>query len=148
MAVETDLAAEDLQPSMSSECKRVDKLTSGVECRQKNTGILVDVQRAVVSIRGGNKPQPVCRCSSGNPAVYASFTPETAMEELLAHFRYYGIPFHAAMSRLFVATRAQLPKWFLTEGANRKRMQIAERRLLGCGQGMGSWTFSLVDWVE
>lgn len=71
------------------------------------------------------------------------------MEELLAHFRYYGIPFHAAMSRLFVATKAQLTKVVdLTEGANRKRMQIAERRLLGCGQGMGSWTFSLVDWVE
>jgi hypothetical protein len=35
----------------------------------------------------------------GIAAVYASFTPETAMEESLAHFRYYGIPFHAAMPR-------------------------------------------------
>ena len=28
----------------------------------------------------------------GIAAVSASFTPETAMEESLAHFRYYGIP--------------------------------------------------------
>jgi RES domain-containing protein len=29
----------------------------------------------------------------GIAAVYASFTPETAMEESLAHFRNYGFPF-------------------------------------------------------
>ena len=69
----------------------------------------------------------------GIAAVYASFTPETAMEESLAHFRYYGIPFHAAMPRMFVAIKAQLTKVVdLTERANRKRMQIAESRLLGC----------------
>ncbi len=69
----------------------------------------------------------------GIAAVYASFTPATAMEESLAHFRYYGIPFHAAMPRVFVAIKAQLAKVLdLTEGANRKRLQIAESRLLGC----------------
>ena len=46
----------------------------------------------------------------GIAAVYASFTPATAMEESLAHFRYYGIPFHAAMPRVFVAIKAQLAK--------------------------------------
>ncbi len=69
----------------------------------------------------------------GIAAVYASFTPATAMEESLAHFRYYGIPFHAAMPRVFVAIKAQLSKVLdLTEGVNRQRLQIAESRLLGC----------------
>jgi RES domain-containing protein len=69
----------------------------------------------------------------GIAAVYASFTPETAMEETLAHFRYYGIPLHAAMPRIFVAIRAQLTKVLdLTEGVNRRRIQIAESRLLEC----------------
>lgn len=69
----------------------------------------------------------------GIAAVYASFTPATAMEESLAHFRYYGIPFHAAMPRVFVAIKAQLAKVLdLTEGVNRQRLQIAESRFLGC----------------
>lgn len=69
----------------------------------------------------------------GIAAVYASFTPETAMEETLAHFRYYGIPPHAAMPRIFVAIRAQITKVLdMTEGANRRRIRIAESRLLEC----------------
>ncbi len=69
----------------------------------------------------------------GIATVYASFTPATATEESLAHFRYYSIPIHAAMPRMFVAIHAQLIKVLdLTEGANRKRLQIAESRLLKC----------------
>lgn len=69
----------------------------------------------------------------GIAAVYASFTPETAMQETLAHFRYYGIPPHAAMPRIFVAIRAQLTQGLdLTEGANRQRLQLSEGRLLAC----------------
>lgn len=69
----------------------------------------------------------------GVAAVYASFTPETAMEEALAHFRYYGIPFHAAMPRMFVALRAKLAKVLdLTEGEVRQRVRISEARLIGC----------------
>lgn len=69
----------------------------------------------------------------GIAAVYASLTPETAMEESLAHFRYYGIALHAAMPRIFVAIQAKLSKVVdLTEGANRKRLLIAEHRLVEC----------------
>jgi len=59
----------------------------------------------------------------GIAAVYASLTPETAMEESLAHFRYYGIALHVAMPRIFVAVAMQvkLSKIVdLTEGSNRK----------------------------
>lgn len=69
----------------------------------------------------------------GIAAVYASLAPETAMEESLAHFRYYGIALHAAMPRIFVAIQAKLSKVVdLTQGANRKRLLIAEQRLLEC----------------
>ena len=69
----------------------------------------------------------------GIATVYASLTPETAMEESLSHFRYYGIPLHAAMPRIFVAIQAKLSKAVdLTVGANRKRLLIAEHRLVEC----------------
>jgi RES domain-containing protein len=69
----------------------------------------------------------------GIAAVYASFTPETAMKESLAHFRYYGIPPFTAMPRVFVAVEARLSKVLdLTEGDNRRRLGISERRLLEC----------------
>lgn len=67
----------------------------------------------------------------GISAVYASLTPETAMEEALAHFRYYGIPAHAAMPRTFVAIRAELSKVLdLTRGRVRQRLRISEKRLM------------------
>jgi len=67
----------------------------------------------------------------GVAAVYASLTPEVAMEEALAHFRYYGIPPHAAMPRTFVAIHARLSRVLdLTEGAVRRRLRIAEQRML------------------
>ncbi len=69
----------------------------------------------------------------GIAAVYASLTPETAMEESLSHFRYEGIALHAAMPRMFVAIQAKLSKAVdSTEGANRKRLPVAERGLLEC----------------
>ena len=57
----------------------------------------------------------------GIAAVYVSLTPETAMEETLAHFRYYGIPPHAAMPRTFVAIHVRLTKVLdLTWGTTRQ----------------------------
>lgn len=41
-------------------------------------------------------------------AVYASLDPETAMREALSHYRYYRIPEHDAMPRVFVAIRIKL----------------------------------------
>lgn len=41
-------------------------------------------------------------------AVYASLDAESAMREALSHYRYYGIPEHEAMPRVFVAIRVKL----------------------------------------
>ena len=69
----------------------------------------------------------------GVPAVYGSFTPQTAMEETLAHFRYYGLPVHAAMPRTFVALEIDLASVLdLTEGAVRRSLGVSEKRLLEC----------------
>lgn len=69
----------------------------------------------------------------GVAAIYASLTPETAMQEMLAHFRYYDIPLHAAMPRVFVAIRFRLTSVLdLTKGEHRQRLRISERRMLEC----------------
>ncbi|HEY1186555.1 MAG TPA: RES family NAD+ phosphorylase [Gemmata sp.] len=44
----------------------------------------------------------------GLALVYASLTPETAMAETLAHYRYYRAGIHNAMPRTFVAIEAKL----------------------------------------
>ena len=68
---------------------------------------------------------------SGVAAIYASLSPETAMEESLAHYRFYSIPIRTAMPRMFVAIKVQLTSVLdLTVGVNRRRLQIAESRLL------------------
>ena len=46
----------------------------------------------------------------GIKAVYGSFTPDTAMAETLAYFRYYGLPIHTAMPRTFVAIAINLER--------------------------------------
>lgn len=67
----------------------------------------------------------------GIAAVYMCLTPEGAMEETLAHFRYYGMPIHSAMPRTFVAIRARLSRVLdLSDGAVRQRMRISEARML------------------
>lgn len=65
------------------------------------------------------------------PTVYASLSPETAMAESLAHFRYYGIPLTAAMPRLFVAIEVRF-SWVLDlrEGSIRQRIGVSHRRML------------------
>ena len=55
------------------------------------------------SKRHGGRWNPV-----GVAAVYSSLTPETAMAEALAHVRYYQLPIHRALPRLFVALRFEL----------------------------------------
>jgi len=55
------------------------------------------------------------------------------MAESLANFRYYGLPVSGAMPRVFVAVDVELQRVLdLTQGANRKRLRIAESRLLKC----------------
>lgn len=46
----------------------------------------------------------------GLNSLYGSFTPDAAMAETLAYFRYYSIPVHTAMPRTFVAIRMKLKK--------------------------------------
>ena len=69
----------------------------------------------------------------GTAAVYGSLTPQTAMEETLAHARYYGLPIHAAMPRTFVAIDFVLVSVLdLTDGAVRRSLGVSEERLLEC----------------
>lgn len=58
----------------------------------------LDLLNGEGSKRNGGRWNPI-----GISAVYASLSPETAMAESLAHFRYYGIPAFEAMPRIFVA---------------------------------------------
>ena len=39
------------------------------------------------------------------PTVYSSLDPHTALDEVLAHFRYYGFPIESAMPRVTVSVR-------------------------------------------
>ena len=65
--------------------------------------------------------------------MYGSLTPRAALEEALAHYRYFGIPVHAAMPRMFVALEFDLCSVLdLTDGAVRRSMGISEKRLLEC----------------
>ena len=69
----------------------------------------------------------------GLAAVYGSFTPQTALEETLAHSRYYNLPVHAAMPRTFVAIEFSVQKVLdLTNGRIRQALAVSEKRLLGC----------------
>jgi RES domain-containing protein len=65
-------------------------------------------------------------------AVYASITPETAIAECLAHFRYYGFRDDAAMPRLIVAIEFRLGKVIdLTNAAIRRRLKVTSVEIWG-----------------
>ncbi len=69
----------------------------------------------------------------GLRAVYASLTPEAAMAETLAYYRYYNLSLASAMPRLFVAIRFQLAAVIdLTDGDVRKRLRLSEAELIQC----------------
>ena len=78
------------------------------------------------SSKNGGRWNPV-----GIAAVYASLTPQTAMEETLAHNRYYGVPPQDAMPRTFVAITAELQAVIdLRSGELRQRLQVSLDRML------------------
>jgi RES domain-containing protein len=63
--------------------------------------------------------------------VYASFTPETAMAETLAHNRYYGIAIEDAMPRTFVAMEVNLQAVIdFRSGRVRQRIRVSQERML------------------
>jgi RES domain-containing protein len=65
------------------------------------------------------------------PTVYSSLDPHTALDEVLAHFRYYGFPIECAMPRVTVSVRARLLRVLdLTNGKIRSALRVSERRIL------------------
>ena len=63
--------------------------------------------------------------------VYASLTPETALAEVLSHFRRYGFPVHSAMPRTFVAIDVALGEVLdLTAGPVRRRLRVSRAATL------------------
>lgn len=62
----------------------------------------------------------------GIAVVYAADSPETAMAESLAHFRYFSIPVHSAMPRVFVAIAMKLTRVVdLRESSVRQRVLVS-----------------------
>jgi RES domain-containing protein len=67
----------------------------------------------------------------GIAVVYISLTPETAMAETLAHYRYFDIPIEDAMPRTFVAIEVKLKAILdLRQGPVRQRLQVSMNRIL------------------
>ena len=65
------------------------------------------------------------------PTVYASLDPHTALDEVLAHFRHYGLPAESAMPRVTVAVRVDFARVLdLTDGATRRALRVSGRRML------------------
>ncbi len=68
---------------------------------------------------------------AGIAVVYNSLTPETAMSETLAHYRYFCIPIEESMPRTFVATVMKLQAVLdLRNGRVRQRLQVSQDRIL------------------
>jgi RES domain-containing protein len=65
------------------------------------------------------------------PTVYSSLDPHTALDEVVAHFRYFGFPIECAMPRVTVSVRARLVRVLdLTDGKTRSALRVSERRIL------------------
>src|SRR5262249_56904679 len=65
------------------------------------------------------------------PTVDSSLDPHTALDEVLAHFRYYGFPIESAIPRGTVSVRARLVRVLdLTDGKTRSALRVSERRML------------------
>lgn len=93
-------------------------------------------------------------------AIYASLDPETAMAETLAHFRYYGIPEHAAMPRVFTALDVSLRRVLdLTDAKVMRELALTADSFLredwrklqdagkeSAGQALGAAVFDLEKW--
>ncbi|MFN0242753.1 MAG: RES family NAD+ phosphorylase [Planctomycetota bacterium] len=93
-------------------------------------------------------------------AIYASLDPETAMAETLAHFRYYGIPEHAAMPRVFAALDVGLRRVLdLGDARVLKKLALSTEALVrddwrraqdageaSLGQALGAAVFELEKW--
>lgn len=64
-------------------------------------------------------------------AVYAALDAETALGESLAMVRYYGLPEHRAMPRVFVGLEIRLGVVLdLGDGAVRRRLGVSQQRMV------------------
>ena len=67
----------------------------------------------------------------GFPTVYFSLDPHTALDEVLAHFRHFGIPIESAMPRVMVSVRVNVQRVLdLTDGKIRSALRVSKRRVL------------------
>ncbi|NNJ70100.1 MAG: RES family NAD+ phosphorylase [Kiritimatiellales bacterium] len=65
------------------------------------------------------------------PAIYASLTPQTALEESLESSRYYGLLGHTIFPRSMIAMKAKLHDILdLTDGSIRKHLLVSKDRLM------------------
>lgn len=65
------------------------------------------------------------------PTVYSSLDPHTALDEVLAHFHYYGIPIASAMPRVMVSIQVRLRRVLnVTAGPTRSTLRVSKRRML------------------
>lgn len=65
------------------------------------------------------------------PAIYASLTPQTALEESLESARYFGLLGHTAFPRSIIAMKAKLHDVLdLTDGSIRKHLFVSRDRLM------------------
>lgn len=63
--------------------------------------------------------------------VYMSLDPHTALDEVLAHFRHYGIPIESAMPRVTVAVRVTLVRVLdLNDAPTRSTLRVSARRIV------------------
>jgi RES domain-containing protein len=63
--------------------------------------------------------------------VYSSLDPHTALDEVLAHYRYFNIPIESAMPRVTVSVRVRLARVLdLNNGKTRSTLRVSERRML------------------
>jgi RES domain-containing protein len=69
--------------------------------------------------------------AGGFATVYTSLTPETALAEYLAHYRYFGWPLSSAMPYVMVGLEITLQKVLdLTDGRVRSSLGVSEARML------------------
>jgi len=63
--------------------------------------------------------------------VYSSLDPHTALDEVLAHFRYYNLPIESAMPRVTVSVMTRLQHVLdITNGTTRSALRVSEHRIL------------------
>ncbi|NKB23662.1 MAG: RES domain-containing protein [Kiritimatiellae bacterium] len=117
-------------PEYVAVCKRIERLQSA--CRSwkgyvyRNTSPKYGNKVDILSGRGSQKYGGRWNSAGSFSAVYASLTPQLAMEEAFAHFHYYQLPIHAAMPRLFVAISVSLRHVLdLTGGEIRNRLRVS-----------------------